>query len=53
MCCRRTRVRVRVVLREHYGIGIRLIVFEVRDVVVAGARTCLDVTCGRLASFML
>jgi hypothetical protein len=44
MCCRRTRVHVRVVLLEHCGIDRRLIAVEVRDVVVAGARTCVDVT---------
>jgi hypothetical protein len=51
MCCHRTQVRVRVVLREHCGIDICLIVFEVRDVVVAVARTGVDVACGRLALF--
>ena len=53
MCCRRIRVHVQVVLREHCDIDKFLIAFEVLDVVVAGVRTGGDVTFQRSASFKL
>ena len=51
MCCRRTRVHVLATLQEHCGIGICLIAFEVRDVVVVAARSGVDVTPERSACF--
>jgi hypothetical protein len=53
MCCHRIRVHVRVVPREHCGIDICLIVFEVRDVVVVGVKTGVDVTFKESVLFML
>jgi len=53
MCCHRTRDHVRVALPEHCDIDTRQIVVEVRDFVVAGVRTGVNVASERLASFML
>jgi hypothetical protein len=53
MCCHRIRVHVRVVPLEHCGIDICLIAFEVRDVVVVGVRTCVDVTLKRSVLLIL
>jgi len=53
MCCHRTRVHVQVVPQEHCDIDRRQIIVEVRDVVVAGVRTGVNVASERLASFML
>jgi hypothetical protein len=52
MCCHRTRVHVQVVPREHCGIDICPIAFEVRGVVAVDVRTGVDVTFERSVLLM-
>lgn len=52
MYCHRTPVHARVAPQGHCGIDICLTAFEVRDVVVVGARSDVDVTSERSALFI-